>query len=68
LNGHTPGRIQPRRHDCQRSKAELPTFEFVRVTSSGLPASSQSCQYRAKNAMDSHERVLDEALLHAARG
>jgi hypothetical protein len=30
-----------------------------------LPITGESCQYRAKNAMDSHERVLDEALLHA---
>lgn len=28
-----------------------------------LPVTSQGCQYRVKNAMDSHERVLDEAQL-----
>ena len=31
-----------------------------------LPVTNQGCQYRAKNAMDSHERVLDEAQLRAA--
>ena len=29
-----------------------------------MPATSQGCQYRVKNAQDSHERVLDEAVLH----
>ena len=31
-----------------------------------LPATSQGCQYRAKNALDSHERVFDEAQIRAA--
>jgi hypothetical protein len=31
-----------------------------------LPASSQGCQYRAKSALDSHERVVDEAQLRRA--
>ena len=31
-----------------------------------LPAGSQGCQYRAKNALDSHERVVDEAQLRRA--
>ncbi len=26
-----------------------------------LPVTSQGCQYRAKNELDKHERVLDEA-------
>lgn len=30
-----------------------------------LPPTNQGRQYRAKNAMDSHERVLDEAQLRA---
>ena len=33
-----------------------------------LPATSLGCQYRAKNALDSHERVLDEAQLRSAKG
>ncbi len=28
-----------------------------------MPASSQGCQYRAKSALDSHERVVDEVQL-----
>jgi hypothetical protein len=31
-----------------------------------LPLSSQGCQYRAKSAMDNHERVVDEAHLRRA--
>ena len=31
-----------------------------------LPLSNEGCQYRVKNAQDSHERVLNEAQLHAA--
>lgn len=31
-----------------------------------MPQTSQGCQYRAKNVLDSHERVLDEALLRPA--
>lgn len=30
-----------------------------------MPVTNQGCQYRAKNAFDSHERVLDEAQLRA---
>ena len=29
-----------------------------------LPITAQGVQYRAKNILDSHERVLDEAQLH----
>jgi hypothetical protein len=31
-----------------------------------LPVAGQGCQYRARNAMDTHDRVLDEALLRPA--
>ena len=31
-----------------------------------LPQTNQGCQYRAKNVLDTHERVLDEALLRPA--
>jgi len=37
-------------------------YTIVRV----MPVSNGACQYRAKNAMDSHERVLDEAQLRPA--
>lgn len=39
-------------------------YTIVRV----LPETSQGCQYRAKNALDSHERVLDEGQLRSAKG
>lgn len=31
-----------------------------------MPVAGQGCQYRAKNVLDSHERVLDEAQLRSA--
>lgn len=31
-----------------------------------MPPTSQGRQYRAKNAMDNHERVLDEAQMQAS--
>jgi hypothetical protein len=31
-----------------------------------LPVTTEGCQYRVKNSQDSHERVLNEAQLHAA--
>jgi hypothetical protein len=31
-----------------------------------MPASGQGCQYRAKSALDNHERVVDEAQLRRA--
>ena len=31
-----------------------------------LPVAGQGCQYRAKNPLDAHERVLDEYLLRSA--
>ena len=30
-----------------------------------MPVTSQGCQYRVKNALDNHERVLDEDQLRA---
>ena len=36
-------------------------YTIVRI----MPVTNQGCQYRAKNAMDSHERVLDEAQLRS---
>jgi hypothetical protein len=33
-----------------------------------LPVAGRGCQYRVKNALDPHERVLDEDLLQRARG
>ncbi len=33
-----------------------------------LPVTERGCQYRARNALDTHERVLDEALLQRANG
>ncbi len=32
-----------------------------------MPVTGQVCQYRVKNALDNHERVLDEAQLSPAR-
>ena len=37
-------------------------YTIVRV----LPVAGQGCQYRVKNALDEHERVLDEDLLRRA--
>jgi hypothetical protein len=31
-----------------------------------LPVTNQGCQYRAKSALDNHERVLDEAQIRNA--
>ncbi|HVZ06749.1 hypothetical protein [Rhodopila sp.] len=33
-----------------------------------LPVAGRGCQYRARNAFDAHERVLDEHLLQRANG
>jgi hypothetical protein len=33
-----------------------------------MPVTTQGCQYRAKNVLDSHERVLDEAQLRRIEG
>lgn len=37
-------------------------YTIVRV----LPLAARGCQYRAKNALDLHERVLDEDMLRSA--
>ena len=31
-----------------------------------LPVTGAECRYRVRNAMDTHDRVLDEALLRPA--
>lgn len=31
-----------------------------------MPVTNQGCQYRAKSALDNHERVVDEAQLRRA--
>jgi hypothetical protein len=36
----------------------------VYTITKALPVTTQGFQYRAKNVLDSHERVLDEAQLH----
>jgi len=33
-----------------------------------LPVAGRGCQYRARNALDTHERVLDEDMLRRANG
>jgi hypothetical protein len=33
-----------------------------------LPIAGWGCQYRVKNALDLHERVLDEGMLQRANG
>jgi hypothetical protein len=33
-----------------------------------LPVAGWGCQYRVRNAIDTHERVLDEDLLQRANG
>ena len=33
-----------------------------------LPVAGRGCQYRARNALDTHERVLDEDRLRRANG
>lgn len=37
-------------------------YRIVKV----LPVTDRGCQYRAKHAVDTHERVLDEDLLRSA--
>ena len=45
--------------DRNNSNVRAGVYTIVRA----LPVTSYGCQYRAKNALDSHERVLDEAQL-----
>lgn len=51
--------FQPGRFD---GNVRAGIYTVVRV----LPVTSAGCQYRVKSALDSHERVLDEAQLRAA--
>jgi hypothetical protein len=39
-------------------------YKIVKV----LPVTGRVCQYRAKNALDTHERVLDEDMIRRANG
>ncbi len=45
--------------DRSNSNVRPGMYTIVRA----LPVTNQGCQYRAKSALDSHERVLDEAQL-----
>ena len=49
LPDHTNGNVRPG------------MYTIVRV----LPVTGPTCQYRAKNSLDAHERVLEEGQLHA---
>ncbi|WP_158747270.1 hypothetical protein [Acidisphaera sp. L21] len=48
--------------DRSNINARAGIYTIVRT----LPVTGRVCQYRVKNAMDSHERVLDEAQLSRA--
>ncbi|GAC1344016.1 MAG: hypothetical protein NVSMB18_20880 [Acetobacteraceae bacterium] len=37
------------------------TYTIVRA----MPVTGATCQYRARHSLDAHERVLEEAQLHA---
>ncbi len=45
--------------DRTNMNARAGIYTIVRA----MPLTGQVCQYRVKNALDSHERVLDEAQL-----
>ncbi len=45
--------------DRTNMNARAGIYTIVRT----MPLTGQVCQYRVKNALDSHERVLDEAQL-----
>ena len=49
------------------TKANLHLRPGVYTITRVMPLTGTVCQYRAKNALDQHERVLDETQLHAAR-
>ena len=51
--------VLPDRYD---SNVRPGVYTIVRT----MPVTNQGCQYRVKNALDSHERVLDEARLRIA--
>lgn len=48
--------------DRLNANARPGVYTIVRA----MPVTNQGCQYRAKSALDSHERVLDEAQLRTA--
>ncbi len=48
--------------DRLNANARPGVYTIVRA----MPVTNQGCQYRAKSALDSHERVLDEAQLRNA--
>ena len=48
--------------DKDNPNVRLGTYTVVRV----LPFAGSGLQYRVKHALDSHERVIDEAQLRAA--
>jgi hypothetical protein len=48
--------------DRANANARPGVYTIIRT----MPATSQGCQYRAKSAIDTHERVLDESQLRRA--
>ncbi|HYZ63007.1 MAG TPA: hypothetical protein VE650_11190 [Acetobacteraceae bacterium] len=48
--------------DPQNTNVRPGIYTIVRK----MPVTSQGCQYRVKNALDSHERVLEDAQLRRA--
>jgi|tagenome__1003787_1003787.scaffolds.fasta_scaffold13400175_1 hypothetical protein len=50
------------RPDAANGNVRPGVYTIVKV----LPIAGQGCQYRARNALDTHERVLDEVLLRRA--
>jgi hypothetical protein len=48
--------------DRLNANARPGVYTIVRT----MPVTNQGCQYRAKSALDSHERVLDEVQLRNA--
>lgn len=50
--------------DAMNANIRPGIYTIVKV----LPVAGFGCQYRARNATDTHERVLDEALLRPANG
>ncbi len=48
--------------DRLNANARPGVYTIVRT----LPVTNQGCQYRAKSALDTHERVLDEVQLRSA--
>ncbi len=48
--------------DRLNANARPGVYTIVRT----MPVTNQGCQYRAKSALDTHERVLDEVQLRSA--